>query len=127
VQLKYLVMVVMATIQAHTPPHWFLGYRWSELAAIVAVIGFVAAGIVWLVKVAIINPQNVVNREQAKAAELSNKMLRESIDLLTKKVEGIGDNATQVHEKHDRRLDDHETRIQLNEHDIKELKGIIEK
>lgn len=111
----------MAVIQ-HTPPHWFMGYRWSEWAAIATFFGIIAGFLVWLVKVALINPQNTINQEQAKAAEQSNRALRNSIDLLAKKVEGIGDTATQVHTEHDRRLDDHDKRITLNERDIKEIK-----
>lgn len=116
-------MVLATAVVQHTPPHWFMGYRWSELAAIATFFGIIAGFLVWIVKVALINPQNTINREQAKAAEQSNRALRSSIDLLAKKVEGIGDTAAQVHTAHDRRLDDHETRIQLNEHDIEEIKG----
>lgn len=116
--------LLTTTVVQHTPPHWILGYRWTEMAAIVAVIGFVSAGVVGLVKVAIINPQNTINRQQAEQAELSNKMLRDSIDMLTKKVEGIGDNADMVHKDHDKRLDDHE--VHLARHD-EELRTLFER
>lgn len=104
-------MMTIAAIQVHTPPHWILGYRLTDMAAIVTIIIAVAGAVSWIVKVTIVNPTN-----------LANQALKQSIDQLSSKVDGIGSNADRVHEEHDRRLDNHETRITVNEQEINDLK-----
>ncbi|WP_225893705.1 MULTISPECIES: hypothetical protein [Levilactobacillus] len=99
---NYLIMMV-ATAQAHIPPHYFFGYKLTEWASIATLVVAVAGAIVWLVNTAIVKP------------------LKVSIDTLSQKVEGIGGNADVVHKEHDRRLDEHEVHLARHDEEIKTL------
>ncbi|MFC6202555.1 hypothetical protein ACFP1L_11845 [Lactiplantibacillus nangangensis] len=108
-----LALIAVVTGQQWSPPHYIMGYQLSEWASIAAIIMFVSGMVVGLVRIAVVNPANVANRE-----------LKRSIDSLTAKVDGIGITADQVHKEHDHRLDKHE--IWLARHD-EELENLKEK
>lgn len=73
------------------------------MAAIVTIVLAVAGAISWIVNLAIVKP------------------LQNSIDTLSRKVEGIGGNADLVHKEHDHRLDDHEVHLARHDEEIKTL------
>lgn len=114
VRINYLIMMVVADAQVHTPPHWFLGYRWQELAAIVTIILAVAGAVSWIVNLAIVKP-----------AARTNLGLQNSLDNLTQELKEMRESSARAHSGFDHRLDDHETRIKLNEHDIEEIRDLI--
>lgn len=116
VRLNYLFMMTIAAIQVHTPPHWILGYRWTEMAAIVTIIIAVAGAVSWIVNLAIVKP-----------AARTNMGLQNSLDNLTQELKEMRESSARTHRGFDDRLDNHETRLQLAEHDIKEIKGIMDK
>ncbi|PIO79996.1 hypothetical protein BSQ39_12970 [Loigolactobacillus backii] len=91
-------------------PHYFFGLSWAELGAIVVIIATLMGLFIWLTNVAITKPM-----------QFSNKLLQNSIDQLTKQVEGIGSNAALVHKEHDRRLDNHDVHLMKHDEEIKTL------
>lgn len=91
-------------------PHYFLGLSWSELSAIVGIIVVLIGLFIWLANIAITKPM-----------QWSNKLLQNSIDQLTKQVEGIGSNAENVHREHDRRLNDQDKHLTRHDEEIKTL------
>ncbi|WP_341778582.1 hypothetical protein [Levilactobacillus sp. HBUAS70063] len=100
---NYLVMGIVAMVQQHVPPHWFFGYRLDEWVAIFTIMSIASGAIVWLVNTAIVKP------------------LRQSIDLLTEKIEVIGENANSVHAEQDHRIDDHEIHLARHDEELKTL------
>ena len=121
---NFMTMIVMAMVQ-HVPPHWFFGYRLDEWLAIVGVASAFAAVVVWLVKTAIINPQNAENRRQNEKANEMNQAWRRSIDGLADGVKELRASSDQIHRDLDRRIDDHEARISVNENEIHDIKEQI--
>lgn len=74
-----------------------MGFELSEWVQLIAIVGFIAGIVAWVVRAAIVAP------------------LTTAINNLSQKVDGIGGNADRVHKEHDRRLDDHD--VQLAKHD----------
>lgn len=101
--------IVMAMINS-IPPHVFWGFQLSEWVQIIGIITFISGIVIWIVRLAIVNPTRV-----------SNDALRESIDTLSRRVEGIGGNADKVHEEHDKRLDRHDVHLARHDEEIKTL------
>lgn len=104
------LFMTIAGVVHQVPPHGMLGYSWGELASLFGVIGVLFSVIAWIIRMAIINPM-----------KNSNELLSRSIDELSKRVVGIGDNADKVHAEHDARLDDHEIHLARHDEEIKTL------
>lgn len=102
-------MQLLAVIH-NIPPHVFWGFQLSEWLQIIGIITFISGIVIWIVKMAIVNPTNT-----------NNDALRHSIDALAKRVEGIGGNAEAVHKEHDMRLDEHEVHLARHDEEIKTL------
>lgn len=102
--------MMIAGVIHQTPPHMIMGYTWGELASLLGVMGILFSVIAWIIRVAIINPMKT-----------SNELLSKSIDELSKRVVGIGDNADKVHAEHDARLDEHEVHLARHDEEIKTL------
>lgn len=99
-------LIAVVTGQNWSPPHYIMGYQLGEWASIAAIIMFVSTMVVGLVRIAVVNPSNVMNRE-----------LKQSIDSLAEKVDGIGKNAEVAHKEYDERLDAHD--VKLGKHDTR--------
>lgn len=91
-------------------PHYFFGLTWTELGAIITIIGVLIAFFTYLMHVAVTKPM-----------EWSNRALQKSIDQLTEQVKGMGTNSEVVHKEHDRRLDQHDVRLAKHDEEIRTL------
>lgn len=91
-------------------PHYVFGLSWPELGSIVGIIVILMALFAWLTHVSITKP-----------AEIMNKALRDSLDRLSRHVDGIGSNAEIVHKDHDRRLGQHDVHLMKHDEEIKTL------
>ncbi|AVK60263.1 hypothetical protein C5Z25_00065 [Lactobacillus sp. CBA3605] len=111
-----LALATMVNGQRWTPPHYIMGYQLGEWASIATIVIFVSGLIVGIVRIGVVNP-----------AHIANENLQHSIDRLTAKIEGIGENSDAVHKEHDKRLDAHDIKLGEHEIEIKNLKEKIEK
>ncbi|WP_461241216.1 hypothetical protein [Paucilactobacillus sp. N302-9] len=80
------------------PPH-----NVSDLYSLLGSIALFLTFFVWIMNMWIIKP------------------LTKSIDLLSKKVDGIGGNADIVHDRLDKRIDDHDIRLGKHDEEFKTL------
>lgn len=91
-------------------PHYVFGLSWGEMSAIVGIVVLLIGLFIWLANMAITKPM-----------QWSNKLLQQSIDQLTKQVEGIGGNAEAVHKDHDRRINDLEKNDAIQDRILDEI------
>ncbi|WP_461243690.1 hypothetical protein [Secundilactobacillus muriivasis] len=94
-------MEVLTTVVSHVPPHVFMGFELSEWVQLIAIVGFIAGIVAWVVRAAIVAP------------------LTTAINNLSSKVDGIGGNADRVHAEHDRRLDEQDVHLARHDEEFK--------
>lgn len=94
-------MQVLTEVATHVPPHVFMGFELGEWVQLIAIVGFIAGIVAWIVRASIVAP------------------LTTAINNLSKKVDGIGGNADRVHAEHDRRLDEQDVHLARHDEEFK--------
>lgn len=105
-----LVLLAVTTSQHWSPPHYVMGYTFTEWVALLTIATIFVACVTWLIRVVIVSPLN------AQISILSSKIDAMNTDR-AKETQAM--NA--IIDEHGRMLRDHADKIIRHEEDIKTL------
>ncbi len=105
-----MAVIGMMTHQYLVPPHYIMGYSFTEWLTLFSIIGMFIAALSWLIKTIIVSPLNAqisilsskisdMNQDREKAAKITDELLKQ----------------------HSEMLRDHEARLIRHDEDIKTL------
>lgn len=87
------VVVAMVNGQGWSPPHYVMGYSFSEWLALLSILTIFVAAVTWLIRVVIVSPLNAqisilsskiddMNTDRAKETQAMNTVINEHGEML---------------------------------------------